>query len=71
MQHVSRKVEEERSLDFKEKMKEDLKKEDFFLKERETCQRFNVIIVTTLVIIEVIVLKDQMIGRGRETIMLP
>lgn len=53
MQHGSRRLEEERSLDSKEEMKE----EDLPLKEREICQNFNAIIVTNLVPIDTIALK--------------
>lgn len=71
MQHISRKVEEEISLVFKEEMeeeevkKEDQKKKYVPLKERKTCQRFNAINVTTSVSLYVIVLKDQMIEREK------
>jgi len=71
MQHVSRRVEEEKSLAFKEEMKEeemkeeDLKKEALPLKEREICQKYNAINVINFVTLDTTVLKDQMIEREK------
>jgi len=68
MQHVSRRLKEERSFGSKE---EEMKVEDLLLKEIIICQMFNVIVVKNLVIIEVIFLKNRITKKEGERNMLP